>query len=147
VWATPAEVRTYSAYPEVDAKSDAELNALLDKAENFIKVFCCDDFSDADAEELANLKTVDCGLVELFVLGTGNAVFLATVLKTERIGEYGYTKQDVVSILGSASPTGDGYLDALLVSMRKCVTRAGPVMVIDGPSRHRRHRRRRWTFI
>ena len=136
MWATPAEVRTYSAYPEVDAKTDPELNILLEKAESFIKVYTCRDFADATADELAMLKTIDCALVEMFVLGQGNAALLANVLKSERIGEYSYTKETKAALWESDTPTGDPYVDQMLRSLNRCSRRARPLLTLMGPTRY-----------
>jgi hypothetical protein len=132
IWATPANVRAYSAYPEVDAKTDPELEILLEKAEGFIKVFCCSDYADADANQLDQLKIIDCAMVEMFVLGEGNQAWLTGVFKSEIIGDYTYIRNNV----NVDAPTGDPYIDTILTSFRRCGGgRPGPVFFAYGPTR------------
>lgn len=137
-WATPADVRAYSSYPEVDGKTDPELEILLKKAEAFIRAYTCSDWADATADELDQLKLIDCALVEMFVLGQGNTAVIMGAFKSERIGEYSYTLKDASSTT-IANPTGDPYIDAILFSMRRCGGgRPGIPFVAYGPSRKKR---------
>lgn len=127
-WATPEEVRAYSDYAAVDAKTDGELEILITKAERFIVLFTCQDFEDAEADVLLDLKILVCALVELFVLGAGNAAVLAVALQAERIGDYSYTK----GVWNEKAPTGDIYIDTLLLRYRVCGHTTSVVTLLTG---------------
>lgn len=119
-WVTPAEVRAYTSYAQVTARTDAQLQTDITRAEEYVIAYTNNKFEDSTAYPTipAAVKTAVIILAEAYGY---NSYAATATMKSETFDDYSYTteaktidieKLDVKALL-------DGYV---VVAARSGVT-------------------------
>lgn len=108
-WVTPAEVKGYSEYKQVQERTDERVAVDIARAEQYIRTLTHNDF--AEYEEMpAEVKTATILLAEAYGY---NAALKANALKSETFDDYSYTAE--TSAIGLDTLDISALLDAYVV--------------------------------
>lgn len=88
-WVTPAEVKAYSEYKQVQERTDERIAVDIARAEQYIKTLTHNDFAEY-AEVPAEVKTATILLAEAYGY---NAALKTNALKSETFDDYSYTAE------------------------------------------------------
>lgn len=97
-WVTPAEVRAYTDYADVQARSDAKLQVDITRAEQAVIAYTGNRFDDEALTQIpSNVKTAVILLAESYA----HKVYQSTVaMKSETFDDYSYTANDTTTSVG-----------------------------------------------